>query len=61
MAELAKFPKKEKSRKPIEKKLSTYDRRMIEIKKLDGKHNGWWIYQYAMGEYGLKIAKSKRR
>ena len=58
MAHLAKFPIKQKTNKQT-KKLTTYDRRMIDIKRLDGKYNGWWIYQYAMGEYGLRVNKSK--
>ena len=39
------------------KKLSTHDRRMIAIKKLDGKYNGWWVYQYAMQASALKRKK----
>ena len=39
------------------KPLSTHDRRMIAIKKLDGKYNGWWVYQYAMQDYALKRKK----
>lgn len=39
------------------KPLSTHDRRMMAIKKLDGKYNGWWVYQYAMQDYALKRKK----
>ena len=60
MANLAKFPIKEKSNKPKENRLTTYARRMNDIKKLDGKYNGWWIYQYAMSEYSLRVKNSKK-
>lgn len=53
MAHLAKFPIKQKTNKVKSKKLTTYQRRMRDIKKMDGKYNGWWIYQYCMGEYVL--------
>ena len=61
MAQLAKFPIKEESKKPKTKNSSTYDRRMKSIKQLNGKYNGWWIYQFCMGEFGLMINKNKRR
>jgi|TARA_R100000234_G_scaffold12807_1_gene7111 hypothetical protein len=60
MAELAKFPKKGKSNKVKEKKLTTHDRRMKSIKLLNGKYNGWWIYQYAMNEFSLMRKKNRR-
>ena len=55
MVKLAKFPTRGKSNKPKSKKLTTHDRRMNDIKKLHVEYNGWWIYQYAMGEYGLRV------
>ena len=61
MTRLVKFPIKEKSKELKKEKLTTYDRRMQDIKKLDGKYNGWWIYQFCMGEYGLLMNKKKRR
>ena len=60
MANLAKFPIKEKSNKPKENRLTTYDRRMNDIKKLDGKYNGWWIYQYATGDWNAKYYEYRK-
>ena len=54
-----KFPKKQKSKIVKESSLSTWERRMKDIKKLNGKHNGWWIYQFCMGEFNLNINKNK--
>jgi len=61
MVKLAKFPTKKKSNKLKKKKLTTWDRRMLDLKKLDGKYNGWWIYQFCMGEFAYQINKRKRR
>ena len=61
MAQLAKFPIKKKSKGLKPKKLTTWDRRMLDLKKLDGKYNGWWIYQFCIGEFAHQINKRKRR
>ena len=61
VSQLAKFPIKKESKELKLSKLSTYDRRMVDIKKLDGKYNGWWIYQFCMGEYGNMTNKNRRR
>ena len=60
MAELAKFPIKGKSNKVKKERLTTHDRRMQSIKQLNGKYNGWWIYQYAMNEFSLMRKKNRR-
>ena len=61
---LAKFPSRDKSgrkklKEPKENRLTTYDRRIKAIKKLDGRYNGWWIYQFCMGEFSLNMNKNK--
>ena len=61
MAELAKFPIKGKSNKVKQERLTTHDRRMQSIKQLNGKYNGWWIYQYAMNEFSLMRKKNRRQ
>ena len=33
----------------------------MEIKKLNGEYNGWWIYQFCMGEFALSINNKKKR
>ena len=40
---------------------ATYDRRIKEIEKLKGTHNGWWIYQYCMGIFNERAIVSKRK
>jgi hypothetical protein len=60
MVQLAKFPKKE-FKKQREPSASTYDKRMSSIKKLNGEFNGWWIYQYAMQDYSLRVQKNKMK
>ena len=54
-----KFPKKEKSKRVKESRPTTYDRRIKDIKTLDGKYNGWWIYQFCMGEFSHNMNKNK--
>lgn len=43
----------------MKKKMTTHDKRFKAIKQLDGEYNGWWIYQYAMGDFTARVAKSK--
>ena len=33
--------------------------RIKDLKKLNGKHNGWWIYQFCMGEFSHNMNKNK--
>ena len=40
-------------------KETTHDRCMKDIKKLKGEYNGWWMYQYAMGDFTARVAQSK--
>mgnify|MGYP003153112224 CR=1 FL=1 len=61
MAKLAQFPINQKSNKPKKKSLSTYDRRMQDMQKLNGKHNGWWVYQYVVSEYGEATKNRKKK
>ena len=41
----------------------TNDRRMRDIEKLNGKQNGWWVYQYCKGILNERkmIHKRERR
>ena len=42
------------------KKMTEFERRFCQIEKLNGKHNGWWIYQYCMGIFNERALKHKR-
>ena len=47
----------------MEKKITTHDRRLKDIEKLNGEYNGWWIYQYCMGIFNERqmLARKERR
>jgi hypothetical protein len=59
MAKLAKFPKKKKTNKR-KATASTYEKRMQSIKRLKGKYNGWWIYQYVFADFALRVNKNNK-
>ena len=42
------------------KKLTTAERRLKDIEKLKGKHNGWWVYQYCMGIFNERAMVSRK-
>ena len=37
-----------------------YKKKMDQMEFFNGEYNGWWIYQYAMSEYSLRVKKSKK-
>ena len=62
MTKYAEFPIKKKGKiKKIH--TSSYGSSIESIKKLDGEFNGWWIYQFCLSDFILRIKPSnpKRR
>tara|TARA_R100001594_G_C3968660_1_gene247273 strand:+ start:64 stop:207 length:144 start_codon:yes stop_codon:yes gene_type:complete len=45
----------------MKKENKTIARRLKALEKLNGKYNGWWIYQYALGFFNERAMISKRR